>query len=276
MNVDLAKLRAPFAPKDIEWRVGSTNGDKTRGLALAYITARHVQNRLDEAAGPENWQTRYEFHGSRTVCYLSIRIGDDWVTKADGAGDSDVEAEKGSISDAMKRAAVQWGVGRYLYDIESTWVALKQQGRTYVIAEGEYARLEKILPGAKVQNQPEPATPATPFDSTPQAKPKAQSRDAFTRLQSAFRAAAERGLEDLWACWNDNTADVMALPADWRDDLVKAIILDGINVCASVDELKGWWTSWGQNMKAMSSPRMAELVAAKDAARTRLTPSEAA
>ena len=35
----------------------------------------------------------------------------------------------------MKRAAVQWGIGRYLYKLPSVWVKIKPQGKTYVIDE---------------------------------------------------------------------------------------------------------------------------------------------
>lgn len=143
--MNLQHLHAPFPPNEIEWRVGSTKQDKSSGLALAYLTARHVMERLDEVCGVGNWQDRYEFHGKRTVCYLSIRIDGEWVTKADGAGDSEVEAEKGAISDALKRAAVKWGIGRYLYSLGNTWVDLEPAGRSYRIKKYEFAKLEKIL-----------------------------------------------------------------------------------------------------------------------------------
>lgn len=135
-------LSAPFPANEIEWRVGSTTQDKKKGMALAYLTARHVMDRLDQTIGAVNWQDRYEFHGGRTVCYLSLRIGDEWITKADGAGDSDVEAEKGAISDALKRAAVKWGVGRYLYELGNTWVELDEWKK---IKPSEYHKLEKAL-----------------------------------------------------------------------------------------------------------------------------------
>lgn len=143
--MNLQHLHAPFPPNEIEWRVGSTSADKSKGLALAYLTARHVMERLDEVCGVGNWQDRYEFHGKRTVCYLSIRIDGEWVTKADGAGDSEVEAEKGAISDALKRAAVKWGVGRYLYSLGNTWVALEPAGRSYRIQKAEFPRLAKMM-----------------------------------------------------------------------------------------------------------------------------------
>lgn len=95
--------------------------DKKKALPLAYVDARTVMERLDSAVGIENWQDKYEFHGDTRVCYLSIRIGGEWITKSDGAGDSAVEKEKGGISDAFKRAAVKWGMGRELYDIKCRW-----------------------------------------------------------------------------------------------------------------------------------------------------------
>lgn len=175
--MNLQDLKTPYPAAEIEWRVGSTNSDKTSGLALAYLTARHVMERLDAVCGPENWQDRYEFHGARTVCYLSIRVGDDWITKGDGAGDSDVEAEKGAISDALKRAAVKWGIGRYLYDLGNIWVDLEPAGRSYKIKKNQYRKLQDVLdsqfgptkmvdaPSQAPAEAPQPPKPNHSFDT---------------------------------------------------------------------------------------------------------------
>lgn len=168
--MNLADLKAPFAPNKISWRIGSTNGDKTKGMALAYIDARDVQDRLDEICGADGWQCRYvPMHDKKTVCEIGIRIFTngspelderggwkaprpfEWIWKSDGAGDSDIEAEKGALSDAFKRAAVRWGVGRYLYDLDSPWVAITAAGRSFKIADHEYKRLEALL-----ANSPKP------------------------------------------------------------------------------------------------------------------------
>src|SRR5690606_35602811 len=64
----------------------------------------------------------YDCVNGRTICKLGINVDGAWVWKSDGAGDTQVEAEKGGISDAFKRAAVKWGIGRYLYDLDAPWV----------------------------------------------------------------------------------------------------------------------------------------------------------
>lgn len=147
-------LKAPFPPERVSWRVGSTNGEKTRGLALAYIDARDVQDRLDEVCGPANWKNSFPHANGKTVCRIEIRIDGEWIGKEDGAGDTDVEAEKGALSDAFKRAAVKWGIGRYLYDLNSPWVELEPMGRSYRIKESEQAKLRALLGGRKTPEQP--------------------------------------------------------------------------------------------------------------------------
>jgi len=159
MAKDIFKeLCAPFPPEAVSWRVGSTTQDKKRGMALAFIDARDVMQRLDDVVGPANWQCRYPHANGKTVCEIGIKIGEEWIWKADGAGDTDVEKEKGALSDAFKRSAVRWGIGRYLYDLESPWVELVPAGRSYAIKPSEHERLRKILPakidGAEDEGEP--------------------------------------------------------------------------------------------------------------------------
>jgi hypothetical protein len=161
MTEFLAKLSAPFPPDRVSWRVGSTTGDKKRGMALAYIDARDVMGRLDEVCGPY-WQCRYPHANGKTICEIGIKVGDEWVWRADGAGDTDFEAEKGAISDAFKRAAVKWGIGKYLYDVDAPWVEIEPAGKSFKIAQGEYAKLRAVLTkGAPAAPPPPPAPKQT-------------------------------------------------------------------------------------------------------------------
>ena len=162
--IDFAKLRAPFPPERISWRVGSTTQDKSRGMALAFIDARDVMERLDDVCSPAGWQCRYSHANGKTVCDIGVKAGEEWVWKADGAGDSDVEAEKGALSDAFKRAAVRFGVGRYLYDVDAPWVALEAAGRSYKIAASELPKLRALLGGRPAPKEaPAPDSPSSLF-----------------------------------------------------------------------------------------------------------------
>jgi hypothetical protein len=157
MNI-FEQLKRPFPEDKIHWRVGNTNAKKlgckpweaTEGSALAYVDARDVMQRLDEVMGPAGWQCRYPLSDSGLlICEVGLNVAqiitakatpigeltdtllkveDNWIWKANGAGDTQVEAEKGKCSDAFKRAAVLWGIGRYLYYLPFSWVDL-QNGR---------------------------------------------------------------------------------------------------------------------------------------------------
>lgn len=108
-----ADLAAPFEPHEVKIRPQG-------GRQLKYVTARTVMNRLDEAIGPENWWDEYEQSERSVVCKLTLRLPDGQVlTKYDVGGHAGMQDEgddeKSGFSDAFKRAAAKFGVGRYLY-----------------------------------------------------------------------------------------------------------------------------------------------------------------
>lgn len=132
----MEELQKPFQEQEIEWRVGSTNADKTKGLALAYITNRAIQNRLDQVFGCMGWKNEFkEWKGNSQLCGISVFYNNEWITKWDGSDNSEVEQVKGGLSDSMKRCAYQWGIGRYLYELDSTWVKIKAVGKSYYLTE---------------------------------------------------------------------------------------------------------------------------------------------
>jgi len=133
----MEELNTPFETRHIEWRVQSASkrGNNLKVLVLPYLTARSVMQRLDDVCGGF-WQSNYDkiqTTGTEAFqCRLSIKIGDEWITRTDAAEVSDIESVKGGHSNALKRAGVQWGIGRYLYDLEPFWVELKNQGQINV------------------------------------------------------------------------------------------------------------------------------------------------
>jgi hypothetical protein len=158
MDPIMESLQAPFPSSDIEWRVGSTNKEKTQGLALAYVTNRAIQNRLDEVFGPFGWKNEFkEWKGQSQLCGISVKHEGEWITKWDGADNSNMEAVKGGLSDSMKRAAYQWGIGRYLYKLPATWAPLKN-GK-YLAKTPELP--EWALPNGEKKPEGEPVEPIT-------------------------------------------------------------------------------------------------------------------
>jgi hypothetical protein len=131
MTVDFRALIAPFSDSEIDWRIGACLKDKSKGIGLAYIDARLVMERLDAVCGQGNWQAKYPHANGKTSCALGIKVDGEWVWKENGAGDTDIEAAKGAFSDAFKRAAVLWGIGRYLYNMPNEWVVLENEGKKF-------------------------------------------------------------------------------------------------------------------------------------------------
>ena len=158
-----AALAKPFAPEDLEWRLQNTIEETMRGMAVPYVTNRAIQNRLDEVCGPENWYNEFKpWHSNgkkdAQLCGIAIYFeGKGFITKWDGAGDSDIEPIKGGLSDSMKRAAYQWGIGRVLYSLDTVWVDIERRGRSYVIKASERKKLDDAYLNALKKLGLEPA-----------------------------------------------------------------------------------------------------------------------
>jgi hypothetical protein len=126
------ELRKPFKEDELEFRVGATNSDKTKGLALTYVEARAIQNRLDNVIGINNWSMSYREISGGFICTLSLRIDGEWISKQDGSPITEFESVKGGISSAFKRVASSgWGIGRYLYNLKDNWFPIDKKGNGY-------------------------------------------------------------------------------------------------------------------------------------------------
>jgi hypothetical protein len=128
-------LAAPFDPREVKFKPAVVSGH--RAMAMAYIDARVIQDRLDEVLGGAGWQDEYEcLPDGSVVCRLRLRLGSEWITKMDVGGPSEQPDEgdrrKAAFSDALKRAAVKFGIGRYLYRLPAQWVDYDPQKRQFV------------------------------------------------------------------------------------------------------------------------------------------------
>lgn len=134
------ELAFPFSVSEIEWRLlldKEFNGQR-KGLVAPYVRARAIQDRLDQVVGAEHWQSNPVISTiqSKELVAVTCRIGiydDDigWVWKGDGAGGTNYEPIKGGFSGALKRAASQWSIGRYLYYLSDFWTPciIKKEGK---------------------------------------------------------------------------------------------------------------------------------------------------
>ncbi len=127
-------LSAPFDAREVKFKPAVVSGN--RALALAYIDARVIQDRLDEVVGVLGWQDEYEsLPDGAVVCKLRLRLGDEWITKMDVGGPSEQPDEgdrrKAAFSDALKRAAVKFGIGRYLYRLTNQWADYDSHKRQF-------------------------------------------------------------------------------------------------------------------------------------------------
>ena len=118
-------LAAPFEPRDVKYKPQMVKNN--RCLAMAYIDARLIQDRLDEVLGVENWEDAYKILPDGSVmCRLRVKLGERWISKTDVGSPSEQpdggDRLKAAFSDALKRAAVKFGIGRYLYRLPAQWV----------------------------------------------------------------------------------------------------------------------------------------------------------
>lgn len=121
----MKKLQAPFPPDEIEWRTQSCGISKEGNpwaIVLGYIQARAIQRRLDEVFEWDGWTEEYRVSNTDIICRVGVRTSDAWIYKENGASNTDIEAFKGGISGAFKRAAASgFGIGRYLYNLKESF-----------------------------------------------------------------------------------------------------------------------------------------------------------
>jgi hypothetical protein len=158
------RLRMPFPANHVKWRLDGANHARRRAMLLCYIDARRVASRLDEAVGPAGWQVGYEPWSGGVRCALRLRDPEtgEWVTKQGVGTGGNFEQVKGAASDAFKRAAVAWGIGRYLYSVDEAWMDVKEKGDIRVFHKDK--KTSNVLSGYC-------ETPLLPVWATPEGWP---------------------------------------------------------------------------------------------------------
>lgn len=137
IKLDQLRKHIPY-----HWKIQGFTKSKDKAICVAYIDSRDAQNLLDEICWPENWSSEFYEVKGKLFCRVGIYVNSQWVYKSDsGALDAsdDVDSEttsKWESSDAFKRACVQWGIGRFLYDMKIQWIdANVYQANKYNLTE---------------------------------------------------------------------------------------------------------------------------------------------
>lgn len=116
-NLEFRTLRAD----EIEVRPQSVKNGKA--TMLLYIDSRAVVSLLNETVGNMNWTS--EFYEANGQMIGKIAIYDEdrdiWVSKSDTGSESNIEAEKGLVSDIYKRVLSRWGVQELYSAPRITW-----------------------------------------------------------------------------------------------------------------------------------------------------------
>lgn len=175
------QLREPLDPSEVDFRVqGDVDEANQTARVVAYIDARAVDERLDTVVGVGNWSFEWEplliEKGEVQIAKGTITIFG--VSKSDVGTASNTEPSKGCVSDALKRAAARWGIGRYLYGLRSGRAAVKKYGRSWAITDEALRGLRAKLP--------RPGTQAT--RRAPEVLPEAEAhRDAAQQAPRQLR-----------------------------------------------------------------------------------------
>lgn len=206
MDAIATALQRPFPAASVGWKPQTVRDG--RCLAVAYIDARDVMDRLDEVAGPDGWQDAYEFLADGSVlCRLRVRLSGEWVEKSDVGGESEQpdggDRRKAAVSDALKRAAVKFGIGRYLYRLDQQWVDFDAKKRAipnpprlpdWALPEEERQRASRPAPAPARQPAAPTQPPAKPQQQQPAATPPARPELPAASSQPAEPCAMERRL----------------------------------------------------------------------------------
>lgn len=127
-------LTAPFPASAVHFRPLIVKDG--RALAVAYLDARAVMQRLDSVFGVGGWKDRYQIVNSGSVlCTLAVKVDGEWVEKMDVGSPSEQPDEgdrlKAAVSDSLKRTACKIGVGRYLYRVPAQWCEYDAQKKQF-------------------------------------------------------------------------------------------------------------------------------------------------
>lgn len=136
----LQRLAEPI--ENVKWRVQSAS--EYGAICVPYIDARDAQERFDKVCGL-NWKSEHFELGGKIYCKIGVLNEGEWIWRSDVGTETQVESEKGQASDAFKRAAVFFGVGRFLHEMNPIKAkAAKNQKGKWIAAYEDKGQIKPI------------------------------------------------------------------------------------------------------------------------------------
>lgn len=242
---------APTKDDEFEARIlqsGAGSNGKVWAKIAYYLNARSVMNRLDECFGPMNWEDSYTPISNNEkgfICTIKINCGNgQFITKQDGAENTDVEAVKGGISDSFKRCAVKLGFGRDLYELKDIFAEVsmdKKDGYTYAkTKDGKIFYWKAPAISTLLKKEVKPATTTKHPDSMPVVKKEVAQETLMSVAQKTQVILLKKEINTLKKLSNQESQfelDVLA------KTLLTATYMDGLSMykqfTKEVKELKG-------------------------------------
>jgi hypothetical protein len=219
-----AALAAPFDAQEVRAR-------SQAGRQVQYITARTAMNRLDTVLGPENWWDEYVPGENSVLCRLTVRLPDGkTLTKADAGGYAGMpdsgDDDKSGFSDAFKRAAVKFGVGRYLY----------RDGVPAFANQGGLKTQDSGLKPNEPTAQPAPVESRPAESSAPRPEPSERAPRSGRALFAWTKDQEQRhevGLLKYLNSWA-KLQDFPGRMVDWDADQVNQAYAEGVRKLQSI------------------------------------------
>jgi hypothetical protein len=217
----MAALAAPFPVADVEWRVdGKPREGEKRARCVCYIDARAVQCRLDAVLQPFAWSAEYvALEGGHVECRLTLDVAGRTVTRADVGEPNQggfADALKSAYSDALKRAAVHFGIGRYLYEIPAQYAEVRASGSTWVITDRGLAELRDYYAArtrTAREGVQEPREPTLRPSSVEQAREARAAAPAASTVVPPAHAGAKPDVAPFWRWAREKGWTVTAVKA---------------------------------------------------------------
>lgn len=180
-------------PLDYKWKLQSYTKDKTKAMCVAYIDARMVIQRLNEVC-TYGWHRSHFAIGNDTYCNVGLIMPDGTtIWRSDvGESENDTERAKTSASDSFKRAAVQFGLGLFLYDLEVIKLPVKKDGDFLNIVDDEGNKVWDLTKhiNAMLKSGKKPKQSKTTAPKSPGETPK--SKEELTPNHKSWSAVKKR------------------------------------------------------------------------------------